>query len=61
MSISFALGQNYDHSAVAFDDGSNFTRSTYENYGDYGRLNLGTIVNKGSSSYLSYFAMYIEC
>ncbi|XP_067932988.1 uncharacterized protein [Watersipora subatra] len=45
--LTDSIGENYAYSAIAFDDGSNFTRSTFENYGDYGRLDLGKIVNKG--------------
>ena len=46
--IFILVGENYQYSAVSFDDGGNFTRMTFENYGNYGRLNLGTIINKGT-------------
>lgn len=46
-SLDAFAGENYQYSAVSFADGGNFTRMTYENYGNYGRLNLGTIINKG--------------
>ena len=56
----FIAGQNFKYCGVN-DESYNISYLNYENYGDYARMDLGTILNAGMALYIYTYACTCIC
>ena len=55
--FGYIAGQNFKYCGLN-DESYNISYLNYENYGDYARMDLGTILNAGMALYI-YLYMYM--